>query len=197
MATPTVLGERFVAAVTMANDLHRDQRRKGTPTPYVAHLLGVCSLVLEAGGDEDAAVAALLHDAVEDQGGVATLERIAARFGPTVAAIVLGCSDTTETPKPPALERKRRHLEHLDRDDTAEAVLLVAAADKVHNLRSLLTDERTLGPGLWERFNLGPADQLRYFRSLADVLRRRLGGVLSAELDLLVEQLAEVVGPDR
>ena len=97
----------------MRSSCTREQERKGNQTPYIAHLLGVCALVLEDGGDEDEAIAALLHDAAEDQGGLKTLEEIRRRFGEQVAAIVDGCTDTYETPKPPWRGRKETYLEHL------------------------------------------------------------------------------------
>ena len=198
-ATPagTTLGSHFVAAVALAVELHKDQRRKGSTIPYVAHLLGVCSLVLEHGGNEDEAVAALLHDAVEDQGGRPTLELIRDRFGDEVAAIVEACSDTVEDPKPPALQRKRTYVAHLDRDRKAESTLLVSAADKLHNLRSMLADYHAIGDRLWARFNLDAPGQLWYYRALADVYRRRLGGPLAEELRRLIPELAEAVVPAR
>ena len=144
------LGPRFDQALVLASDLHRGQERKGRGTPYISHLLAVCSIVLDNGGDEDEAIAALLHDSAEDQGGQATLDIIKARFGPRVAGIVAACSDTFERPKPPALERKRAYL---DSDGTSCSVLLVSAADKVHNLRSTLDDYDEIGTGLWRRFS--------------------------------------------
>lgn len=188
-----LLGDRFDAALVMAADLHQRQVRKGTAIPYVSHLLAVCSLVLTCGGDEDEAIAALLHDAVEDQGGSPTLELIRTRFGDRVAVIVEACTDTTQTPKPPAMARKRRYLADLDQDTTGTSVLLVSAADKVHNLTSILADYRMVGDQLWDRFNLQPPEHLWYYRSLADVYRRRLGGPLSDKLDGLVTQLEAVV----
>jgi (p)ppGpp synthase/HD superfamily hydrolase len=173
------LGPRFDQALVLASELHRRQERKGRGTPYVSHLLAVCSIVLDNGGDEDEAIAALLHDAAEDQGGQTTLDMIEARFGPRVAGIVAACSDTFEVPKPPALERKRAYLAHLDGDGTSRSVLLVSAADKVHNLRSTLDDYNEIGPGLWARFKLSPPEQLWYYRSLSDIYDRRLGGPMA------------------
>jgi len=163
--------------------------------PYISHLLAVCSIVLEQGGDEDEAIAALLHDAVEDQGGQATLGTVASRFGNRVAAIVAGCSDSFSQPKPPALERKRAYLAQLDSGQAPRSVLLVSAADKVHNLRSILADYRSVGEDLWARFNLGPAEQLWYYGSLAEVFARRLGGPLAAELAELVADLKTAARP--
>ena len=190
-----VLGPRFDQAFLLASELHRHQLRKGTGSPYMSHLLAVCSIVLENGGDEDEAMAALLHDAAEDQGGQATLELIRARFGEGVASIVEGCSDSFERSKPPALERKRAFLARLDAEGVARSVLLVVAADKVHNLRSTLADYHAVGDALWDRFRLSPAEQLWYYHSMADVLSRRLGGPVVTALAGLVAELAVVAGP--
>lgn len=148
---PVALTDRFDAALQYAGDLHRGQRRKGAGVPYLAHLLQVCGLVLEAGGDEDTAIAALLHDAVEDQGGSRTGAEISRRFGPRVARIVLGASDAVDPPKPPWRERKQRHI---DRIATEPAdVRLVVAADKLHNIRSITRDYRRQGETLWAIFH--------------------------------------------
>jgi (p)ppGpp synthase/HD superfamily hydrolase len=142
------LGELFAKALTYAFEAHRTQIRKGTGTPYIAHLLGVAALVIEDGGDEEQAVAALLHDAVEDQGGRARLEDIRANFGLAVAAIVEACSDSDVVgPKPPWRERKEKYLEHLE--TAPPAVLRVSAADKLYNARAIVADYRALGEGLW------------------------------------------------
>ena len=130
---------------------HRDQRRKGTEIPYIGHLLGVCSLVIEDGGTEDEAIAALLHDAAEDQGGEQTLERIRAEFGDHVAEIVRACSDTLEDPKPPWRTRKEAYLAHLD--EQPAPVLRVSLADKLFNARAILRDYLSVGDELWQRFN--------------------------------------------
>jgi hypothetical protein len=184
------LGERFEAAVTMAHELHRSRTSNGTERPYLAHLLAVTSLVLDGGGDEDAAIAAVLHDAAENQRGTAILAVITETFGPHVGAIVDACSDTIEYPTRPTIEQKGRYIERLDNDATVRDVLLVSLADKLQTLRSILADFRSVGPGLWDRFNLGPTDQLWYYRSLAELYRRRLGGPMSAELDRLLVELA-------
>jgi (p)ppGpp synthase/HD superfamily hydrolase len=161
--------DRFGRALRFARSLHRDQRRKGTTIPYVAHLLAVAALVLEHGGDEDEAIAALLHDAVEDQGGAATRERIRRRFGARVARIVDGCSDGEPGPGRRGREDWRHRKEHtlagLGR--ASRSVLLVAAADKLHNARAVLEDYRRDGEALWTRFNGGRDGTLWYYRSLA------------------------------
>src|SRR4051812_11562858 len=166
------LGERFANALTIATELHIDQARKGTRVPYIAHLLAVCSLVLEDGGDEDEAIAALLHDAVEDQGGQPTLDRIRAAFGEHVAGIVEACSDATVQPKPPWHERKRAYLAHLETAD--RSALRVSCADKLHNARAIHRDYTEIGDDLWTRFNAGRADTLWYYRSLSEIFARRL-----------------------
>lgn len=166
----TDLTERFTDAVTYATRLHEDQLRKGTEIPYVAHLLSVTALVLEHGGTEDEAIAALLHDAVEDQGGAPTLEVIRAKFGDTVAATVDGCTDSAEAkgaPKGPWKKRKQAYIDHIAREKD-RSILLVSAADKLHNARALLGDYEDHGDALWDRFNAGRDDILWYYRELVD-----------------------------
>jgi (p)ppGpp synthase/HD superfamily hydrolase len=177
---PNPLGARFDAALQLASELHRTQLRKGSAVPYLGHLLGVAAIVIDAGGSEDEAIAALLHDAVEDQGGEPTLAMIQERFGDHVAKIVAACSDTDVTPKPPWRARKEAYLGHLE-SATAD-VLLVSASDKLYNARAILADLRQVGDELWERFNEGRDSQLWYYRSLADIFERRLGGPVAREL---------------
>ena len=146
---------RFDTALQFASVLHPEQSRKGGHIPYIAHLMSVCALVLEAGGNEDQAIAALLHDAVEDRGGRSTLETIRQMFGDRVANAVESCSDSMATnpdKKLPWRERKVKYLEHL-RTASGDA-LLVSAADKLHNARAILSDYRKLGDDLWLRFNV-------------------------------------------
>jgi GTP pyrophosphokinase len=191
-AAEPLLTERFDTALGYASAAHRSQLRKGTTIPYVSHLLAVASRVLEAGGDEDEAIAALLHDTVEDQGGPARLADITMRFGQRVADLVAGTSDTDETPKPPWRQRKLAYLEHLAAPTTDRSVLLVSAADKLHNARSVVADVRLSGPATWKRFNAGADEQLWYYRSLRDVFRRRLPGPLTDELSDVVGDLEAV-----
>ena len=160
-------GERFSDAVRYMVRLHGRQLRKGTTTPYVSHLLGVAGLVMEDGGDEDETIAALLHDAVEDQGGPKTLEVIREQFGERVANIVSGCSDTDVVPKPPWRDRKEVHLAHLR--VASASVLRVSLADKLHNARALLTDYRREGDAVWCRFNAGREEQEWYYRAVLRV----------------------------
>lgn len=162
--TSPALGERFGAALQMAHRLHRHQLRKGTRVPYLSHLLAVASLVLEAGGDEDQAIAALLHDAAEDQGGELILSEIEEQFGARVAGYVEACSDTLTSPKPPWRERKERYLARLAAEEGAAR--LISLADKLHNARSILADLRRVGAQAWQRFNGGREGTLWYYRSL-------------------------------
>jgi (p)ppGpp synthase/HD superfamily hydrolase len=189
-AQPTPLGTRFSEALAYATDTHRAQARKGTTIPYVAHLLAVAALVLEDGGDEDLAIAALLHDAAEDQGGETRLADIERRFGSRVSGIVKELSDTTEFPKPPWRGRKAAHLAHLAH--ASDDAVRVALADKLHNLRAIVTDYCMHGDALWERFD-PDADQLWYYRSLIDVLGSRRPGPMADELAHSLRELEELV----
>jgi (p)ppGpp synthase/HD superfamily hydrolase len=192
------LTERFLAAVALAEEIHGRQRRIGTEVPYLAHLLVVSGLVLEDGGDEEEAIAAMLHDAVEDGGGRPVLERIQRSFGPRVAAIVEGCTDNLDgDPAEPWIERKQRYLEHLP-GVTDNAVLRVALADKVHNARSLVRDYRDEGPRIWERFpNKTAREQLWYYDGLVDFFTDRRPGPLAEDLRRAVDELATLVGHDE
>lgn len=191
------LGERFLAAVSLAEQVHGHDLRTGTEIPYLAHLLVVTGLVIEDGGDEDQAIAAMLHDAVEDGGGRAMLERIAGRFGPRVAEIVEGCSDSVEIdPTESWIERKRRYLAHLP-GVSEDAVLRVALADKVHNARSIVRGYREEGHALWERFTQKSArDQLWYYGGLLAFFERRRPGPLTQDLWRAVGELAWLVALD-
>jgi GTP pyrophosphokinase len=158
----------------------------------MGHLLGVCSLVLEDGGSEDEAIAALLHDAAEDHGGRAMLDQIEARFGAHVASIVKGCTDTLESPKPPWCERKRTYIEHLNRQ--SESVLRVSLADKLFNARAILRDYLDVGDELWSRFKSGRDGQLWYYRQLAGQFttllpERGLAVRMAEELSAVVAEL--------
>ncbi|MBD2344796.1 HD domain-containing protein [Anabaena subtropica] len=182
-----MLSERFTQALTYAIQLHAHQVRKGSGVPYVAHLLGVASIALEYGANEDEAIAALLHDAVEDQGGAATREEILCRFGETVTAIVDGCTDADTTPKPPWKQRKEAYIEHIS--TASPSVLLVSAADKLHNSRSILQDYRLLGESLWERFQGGKTGTLWYYRALVDAYGKIGTMAIFEELARVVSQI--------
>ena len=196
-ADPPALTERFLAAVALAVQIHGHERRTGTEIPYLAHLLVVTGLVIEDGGDEDQAIAAMLHDAVEDGGGRAMLKRIAGSFGPRVAAIVEGCSDSVEIDATERwIERKRRYLAHLPgvQDD---AILRVALADKVNNASSIVRDYRQEGHALWERFTQKTArEQLWYYGGLLAFFERRRPGPLTEDLRRAVGELAWLVARD-
>jgi GTP pyrophosphokinase len=181
------LTERFKEALALATDVHRGQSRKGTSVPYVSHVLGVCSLVLEDGGSEDEAIGALLHDAVEDGGGRPMLDEIRRRFGERVAEIVWACSDTDETPKPPWKERKTRYIEHVRQ--AGPDARRVSCADKLHNARSILRDYRALGERLWDRFTASGDETLWYYRELVAAFRQSDRSPLVAELERVVSEL--------
>ena len=187
------LTRRFEIALQFASGLHHSQCRKGTPVPYISHLMAVSALVLEAGGDEDVAIAALLHDAVEDQGGRPTLDTICRMFGDRVANVVMECSDTDREPKPPWRERKERYLAHLP-SASADA-LLVSIADKLHNARSVLADYRRHKENLWMRFNAGKEDQFWYYGELMRVFtQRRPEDPLVTEFGRVVKELITLDG---
>ena len=186
------LSDRFEQAISYAFQLHRRQSRKGSRTPYFAHLMAVAALVLEDGGDEDQAIAALLHDAPEDQGGLAVLYEIQARFGERVATIVDGCTDTYESPKPPWRQRKERYIQHLQR--ASQEVLRVSLADKLHNARTTLVDLKKLGPPVWSRFNGGMAGTLWYYQALVKVFQQCSASPMVAELENVVAELEKLAG---
>jgi len=193
--TPKLTGQ-FSKALVYAEQKHHNQVRKGGDIPYVGHLLTVAGLVLDDGGSETQAIAALLHDAVEDQGGPPTLEEIRANFGDEVARIVEECSDTNEVPKPPWLDRKRKYIDHLAK--VGKDTLLVSVADKLDNARSMLRDYQTHGPSLWERFNRkNPHDHLWYYVELLDAYRKRgLTSWMVGELDRVVQELTRLAKGD-
>ena len=170
----TYLTDRFQKAMAYATELHKDQTRKSTAITYVCHPFGVASLVLEAGGDEDQAIAALLHDIPEDCGGEPRLKEISEMFGPRVEKIVRGCSDSlVEDPeeKAPWKERKEVHINHLYYADLD--TLTVTAADKAHNARAIATDLQNQGPSLWNRFNANRENIIWYYESVYTVLQAK------------------------
>jgi (p)ppGpp synthase/HD superfamily hydrolase len=193
------LTARFEEALVLAVRLHAGQTRKGTDTPYISHLLAVAGIVLEHGASEDEAIAALLHDAAEDQGGRATLEKIRDRFGETVAEIVAGCTDSWTIPRPPWRMRKKAYVAHLR--GASASVRLVSAADKLHNARTILADYRALGESLWSRFNGGRKGTLWYYRALVDVLRDTgpppiVEASIIEELDRVVSELERLASAE-
>lgn len=185
-----ILSTRFEEALLFATKLHAGQWRKGTTIPYIAHLLAVTAIVLENGGNEDEAIAALLHDAIEDQGGDFTRQEIRRRFGDTVVAIVDGCTDSDVFPKPPWRARKEAYIAHLR--GASQSVRLVAAADKLHNARAVLADYRVVGESLWLRFHGGKEGTLWYYRSVADALRDSGRTPLIDELRRVVTEIEQL-----
>lgn len=186
-----LLGPRFIDAFIFAADKHGSQTRKQTGIPYIAHLMSVAALVLENGGDEDQAIAALLHDVVEDCGGQPVLEEVRRRFGTRVAHIVESCTDSDVNPKPPWRERKETYLKHLRHADSD--IRLVSAADKLHNAREILKDYRQDGERVWQRFKGKREGTLWYYRALADELSS--GNTwLATELQRVVSELERLAG---
>lgn len=178
---------RLSIAFDFAYQLHEKQYRKGTDIPYIAHLLAVAALVFEAGGDEDQVIAALLHDAAEDQGGRETLNLIRSTFGHRVAYIVEACSDTLSFPKPPWRKRKETYLKHLP--DAPSYVLLVSLADKLHNAKSILRDMRNKGSDVFEKFNGGKSGTLWYYSQLVEIFQETEQNFLRDEFIQVVDQI--------
>jgi (p)ppGpp synthase/HD superfamily hydrolase len=179
--------KKFVAALCYAADLHAKQLRKRTGRPYIGHLLGVTSVTIEYGGDEEMAIAALLHDAVEDQGGLPRLRAIRRKFGKRVAHIVDGCTDSYARPKRPWLERKRTYIARVEKESAG--VRLVSAADKLCNVRETLHDVRVQGESVFERFDGKKEGTLWYYRELVRVFRKAGENPLIEELDRAVTEL--------
>jgi (p)ppGpp synthase/HD superfamily hydrolase len=188
------LSSRFEEALVHVAQLHARQGRKGSRIPYLAHLLGVASIVLQYGGKEDEAIAALLHDAVEDQGGKAMREEIRAKYGEKVATIVDGCTDSDTFPKPPWRQRKEQYIAHIF--EASSSVLLVSAADKLENARAILKDHRAIGNRVWLRFKGRKDGSLWYYRQMVNAYRSAKNlsrdkrvGPLVAELDRVVMEI--------
>jgi (p)ppGpp synthase/HD superfamily hydrolase len=181
------LGKRFERALVYATAAHATQFRKGTRRPYIAHLLGVTAIVLTHGGDEDEAIAALLHDAVEDQGGKPRLRDIRRKFGSRVAKIVDGCTDSDTEPKPPWRERKENYLRHLRAANAS--IRLVSTADKLYNASEILSDFRRHRHSVWDRFKGRKKGTLWYYGEVAKILRAKGPKELVDELDRVVSAL--------
>jgi (p)ppGpp synthase/HD superfamily hydrolase len=186
------LTSRFDEAFRYAHEVHGEQVRKGNLTPYIGHLMGVSSIVLDDGGSEDEAIAALLHDAAEDHGGRARLEDIRTRFGNSVAKIVEDCTDSWDTPKRAWVERKRDYVKHAH--TLAGPSLRVSAADKVHNAYAILRDLRNTGEQVWSRFNAPADDVVAYYESLVRAFRAAGGGPLVEELERIVKGIQREMG---
>jgi len=185
------LGQRFQKALLFAAQKHAGQARKVSTIPYIAHLMAVAALVLEAGGDEDLAIAGLLHDVVEDCGGEKMLQQVRRRFGARVATIVDGCTDTYVIPKPAWRDRKQAYLSRLKNEGSDTR--LVSAADKLNNLRSILSDYRELGESVWSRFHGGRDGTVWYYRTLLDEFMRDKPNRITRDLDLAVHELEALV----
>jgi GTP pyrophosphokinase len=183
------LSPRFHEALLWAAELHADQTRKVSGAPYLSHLLRVAGMALEFGADEEEAIAALLHDAVEDQGGAATREEIRRRFGSRVAQIVDGCTDTDQHPKPPWRARKEAYLARLAQ--ASPSVRLVAACDKLDNLRSILAAHRLRGEDLWPMFRGGREGTLWYYARVLKILQAAGDSPLLDELSRAVSELEQ------
>ena len=174
-----MLTDRYDAALLFASALHRNQVRKGSSIPYFSHLLSVSALILKNGGDEDQAIAGLLHDAVEDQGGVPTLDAIRVKFGDRVAGIVLDSTDSLTVPRPPWQERKEAYLANLPRKSADS--WLVSLADKTDNARAIMGDYRLRGDEVWERFAGGKNGTRWYYQSLSEFFSENYPGPLTTE----------------
>jgi (p)ppGpp synthase/HD superfamily hydrolase len=186
--------DRFLDALRVAAELHGTQTRKGTAVPYVSHLLGTCAIALEFGANEDQAIAALLHDVIEDVTPTTRAREAVAAFGPEVLRIVEACTDSEadDDPKPPWRQRKERYLADLA---TADApVLLVSASDKLANGRAIVIDLRRLGAATWDRFDGGRDARLWYYRSLVEAFRANPASQphLVEELALAVEEMSRL-----
>jgi len=188
----TTLTDRFDAALRYAHQAHATQVRKGTGAPYIGHLLGVASIVLDDGGSEDEAIAGLLHDAAEDQGGRPRLEDIRVHFGDAVTRIVADCTDSWDTPKRPWAERKAAYVEHAR--SLGPSSLRVSAADKVHNSYAILRDLRNIGEAVWERFSASADDVIAYYQGLVRAYREAGGGPLVDELERIVRGIEREMG---
>jgi (p)ppGpp synthase/HD superfamily hydrolase len=186
------LSEKFEEALIYATHAHGDQMRKKTGIPFVAHILGVTAIALEYGANETEAISALLHDTVEDCGGVERLRDIREKFGDDVARIVDGCTDTYKMPKPAWLERKRSYIEHLK--DSDSSTRLVSASDKLHNTRALLAELRRRGVEVFERFGGKKDGSVWYYRTLVTAFRQHGDhSDLIDELDRVVSEIEHFV----
>jgi (p)ppGpp synthase/HD superfamily hydrolase len=187
------LTSRFEDALIYAVRLHSQQMRKGGAVPYISHLLGVASIVLEYGGNEDEAMGALLHDAVEDQGGIPRLEEIRSLFGENVADIVAGCTDSLTHQQSPWRERKEHYLAHLPYSKSS--VRIVSCADKIQNGRAILKDLRLDGDEIWSRFRGGKEGTFWYYHSLSEIFCSLGPKEMAMELCRIVDELEELCGP--
>ena len=186
----SLLSDRFEQALIYATRLHSNQVRKGSGVPYISHLLGVTALVLEDGGSEEEAIAALLHDAIEDRGGDKIRQEIKAKFGEIVAEIVEDCTESDTDPKPAWKERKLATIKKLR--EVSPQARRVILADKLHNARSILGDWYRIGDAIWERFKTGKAGTIWYFRSIVEVDRDNGYSYLGEELTRVIAELEKI-----
>jgi (p)ppGpp synthase/HD superfamily hydrolase len=193
MIEQSKLSNRFEKALVYATQLHANQVRKGSDIPYVSHLLSVAALVLEDGGDEDEAIAGLLHDAVEDIGSVEIREAILVQFGERVATIVDGCTESCTIPKPPWRKRKLGYIEQMRR--ASPSILRVSMADKLHNARSILADIERVGESVWDKFKGGKAGTLWFYHSLLEIYRQTGSNFLVSEIERTVDRLESLKQP--
>ena len=184
------LSPKFEEALVFANQMHQGQLRKNTLSPYIGHLLGVTAIAMEYGANETEAIAALLHDVVEDCGGAERQREIEEKFGREVGEIVAGCTDTDETPKPPWRERKEKYIAHLK--SASASTRLVSAADKLYNTQSVLRILREKGDDVWDRFKGGKEGTLWYYRSLVEAFRDHGRSALVEELDRVVSEIERI-----
>jgi (p)ppGpp synthase/HD superfamily hydrolase len=189
---PPTLGRRLLKAFRYAAEKHAGQTRKQTAVPYLSHLMAVTSLVLEGGGDEDMAIAALLHDVVEDCGGMPRLREVRKMFGARVAKIVEGCTDSFSDPKLPWIVRKNEYLQRLKHEDAETR--LVSASDKLHNVRTVIADYRQDGESIWKRFSGGRDGTLWYYHALSGEFQRRKSNRITRELEIAVHELEKAAG---
>lgn len=198
-----MLGQKFDEALALASELHRKQNRKGTPIPYISHLMAAAGIVLEANAYhpmdniEDVAIGALLHDAIEDQGHKIDLDQIKEKFGDTVYRIVLECSDAIVTEKgqekPPWKDRKRAYLDNIS--GKSQETLLVSCADKMHNARCIMFDHDRIGDDIWDRFNAGKDGTIWYYRSLAEELEKAWPeNPLLPDFQAIVQRMEQAAG---
>jgi (p)ppGpp synthase/HD superfamily hydrolase len=194
MADAPLYSERLIDALAVAARLHAGQRRKGSDIPYLSHLLGTCAIALDYGAGEDEAIAALLHDAIEDVQPTVVARAAVAAFGPEVLRIVEGCTDSDTHPKPPWRDRKQAYVAHVA--DLDGPVLLVSTADKLHNSRSIVSDLRRFGDATWDRFKGRRDGSLWYYRVLVDAFRANPAHLpeLVDELDQAVSEMESLAG---
>lgn len=188
------LSPKFEEALVYATRVHGGQLRKKTKIPYIGHLLGVTAIAMEYGANETEAIAALLHDAVEDCGGPARQREIEEKFGRAVGEIVAGCTDTDQTPKPPWRERKEKYIAHLD--SASASVRLVSTSDKLHNSQAIVNNLREEGDAVWSRFKAGKEGALWYYRALVNAFRKHGESALVDELDRVVTEMERLARTD-